>query len=198
MLTRTFFWLLLIGAPTALAVKIRMQRRALGRSPVVLGVAADGVWARWFERLGPLGLCFWPASWFWVAVGGAPLRPGVLGAIGLMIMAVGAIVSLASIFLMGRAWRIGIDPENRSELAEGGPYRWVRHPIYSGWLLMLIGQILVVPHLMIDCAALLTAVGVTIQAHREEQHLHRTFGERYGRYAARTGRFAPRLWQGRA
>ena len=74
-------------------------------------------------------------------LGGAPLSAAPVRALGLAILAAGAALSLASIFLMGRAWRIGIDPENRTELADQGPYRWVRHPIYSGWLVMLIGTV---------------------------------------------------------
>ena len=195
MLTRAFFVLLLIGTPSALTLKIGMQRRALGRSPVVLGVAGDSGWSRWFERASPLGLLIWPAIWLWVAVGAAPANAsGLAHGLGMVIMAAGACLSGASIFLMGRAWRIGIDPENRTELAENGPYRWVRHPIYTGFLLMVIGNVLVVPHLAVDVAALFTVVGVAYQAHREERHLLSTFGERYARYAARTGRFAPRLW----
>jgi protein-S-isoprenylcysteine O-methyltransferase Ste14 len=46
----------------------------------------------------------------------------------------------------------------------------------------------------IDVAAVVTALGVFMQAIREEQHMLRTIGERYARYATRTGRFAPRLW----
>ena len=194
MLTRAVFGLLLIAFPIALTVKIRAQRRALGRSPVILGGAADRRWEGRFDRLAPLGLVFWPVSWLWVVLGGAPLAAAPVRAVGLALVAAGAAQSLASVFLMGRAWRIGIDPENRTDLAEQGPYRWVRHPIYAGWLLMLLGNVLVVPHPAIDVAAILTTLGVVYQALREERHLFRTFGARYARYAARTGRFAPRLW----
>jgi protein-S-isoprenylcysteine O-methyltransferase Ste14 len=198
-ITRAFFGLLLIAFPVGLAVKIRAQRREIGRSPIVLGAAAHGAWALWFERLAPAALVFWPATWLWVALGAGPVEEGAAAAIGMLIMAAGAGLSLASIFLMGRAWRIGIDPENRSDLAESGPYRWIRHPIYSGWLTMMIGNIVLVPHPVIVLGALVTTIGVTIQARREEQHLHRVFGDRYRRYAERTGRFAPRLrgpWAG--
>jgi protein-S-isoprenylcysteine O-methyltransferase Ste14 len=106
----------------------------------------------------------------------------------------GGLVSAISVFLMGRAWRIGLDPENRTELAEDGPYRWIRHPIYSGWLVILAGTVLAVPDATVDVAALVTVLGILVQALREEQHMARTLGERYARYAARTGRFAPRLW----
>ncbi len=193
MFTRVFFGLLFIVFPVALAVKIRSQRREIGRSPVVLGAAGDGTWALWFERLAPVALVFWPAIWLWVALGGAPVDDGPAAAIGVIIMAAGGGLSLASIFLMGRAWRIGIDPENRSDLAESGPYRWIRHPIYSGWLLLMVGNIMIVPHPVIVLGALVTTIAVTIQARREERHLHRVFGDRYTRYVGRTGRFAPRF-----
>jgi protein-S-isoprenylcysteine O-methyltransferase Ste14 len=191
--TRAVFGLLLVAAPVALLVKIRAQRRSLGRSPVILGRVGVGPLERWFERLGPLALLFWPAVWLWIVVGAAPLAQGTRCRIGTHLVVAGAALSGSSIFLMGRAWRIGIDPDNRTDLADTGPYRWIRHPIYSGWLVMLLGTILVVRHPMIPAAALVTAAGVLYEALREERHLLRTFGERYAQYLARTGRFAPRL-----
>lgn len=195
--TRIFFAVFLLGFPLVLALKIRAQRRALGRSPVVLGRVGQGPLELWFERLSPLGLLFWPATWLWITLGRVSLSDSPLRALGLVLIGGGAILSASSVFLMGRAWRIGIDPENRTDLAEHGPYRWIRHPIYSGWLVMLVGHVLVVPHPVVDVAALLTTAGVVVEALREERHLHRTFGERYARYARATGRFAPRLWGAR-
>jgi len=192
-MTRAVFALLLVGFPLALAIRLRAQRRALGRSAVVLGKAGRNRLDVWFERLGPFGLLFWPATWLWIVVGRAPLAGPGLRALGLVLVVAGAALSASSIFLMGPAWRIGIDPENRTDLADQGPYRWIRHPIYSGWLLMMAGEVLVVPHPTIAVAALITTAGVVVEALREERHLHRTFGERYARYAAGTGRFAPRL-----
>ena len=75
MITRICFALLFVGFPLVLGVKIRAQRRALGRSPVVLGRVGQDALERWFERLSPFGLFFWPAVWFWIALGQAPLRP---------------------------------------------------------------------------------------------------------------------------
>jgi protein-S-isoprenylcysteine O-methyltransferase Ste14 len=193
MRVRAFFVVLLVGFAASLATKISLQRRALGRSPVVLGKAPAPPLARWFERLGPVGLLCWPAAWLWIAFGDAPLRPDPAPLAGMGIMAIGGVLSLVSIFAMGRAWRIGIDPDNRTELAAGGPYRWIRHPIYGGMLIVMIGNVIVVDSRAIAVMTLLTAVGIAYQAGREEQYLHRTFGERYARYAARTGRFAPRL-----
>jgi protein-S-isoprenylcysteine O-methyltransferase Ste14 len=184
--------LLGIGFPTVVFVRIAQQRRALGKSPVILGRV--GGWQGWFERLAPIALLFWPAAWLWAAAGAVPLATGPRCSLGLAIIVTGGLLSASSVFLMGRAWRIGLDPDNRTELAESGPYRWIRHPIYSGWLVMLLGSVLVIPHPTIDVAAVVTTLGVFMQAVREEQHLRGTLGERYVRYAARTGRFAPRLW----
>ena len=192
--TRTFFGVLLLAFPLVLGLKIRAQRRVLGRSPVVLGRVGQGPLEFWFERLGPLGLLFWPVTWLWIALGRLPVRDAPLRTLGLALIAAGAALSASSVFLMGRAWRIGIDPENRTDLADEGPYRWIRHPIYSGWLVMLVGHVLVVPYPVVDIAALLTTAGVVVEALREERHLHRTFGERWVRYARATGRFAPHLW----
>src|SRR2546426_9095251 len=47
-------------------------------------------------------------------------------ALGLALIVAGGLLSGGSVFLMGRAWRIGLDPANRTELAEDGPYRWIR------------------------------------------------------------------------
>jgi hypothetical protein len=195
---RAVFALLLIAILGALAVKIASQYRTLGRSPIVLGAATGGVWERWFDYLGPLGLLFWPALWLWIALGGQPPGGGPRRAVGLALIAAGATLWLASLFLMGRAWRIGIDPGNRTDLAERGAHRWVRHPMYSGMLVMLIGTVMVIPHPVVGAAAILTALGIVYQAYREERHLLRTFGDRYARYAARTGGFVPRLRRDRA
>jgi protein-S-isoprenylcysteine O-methyltransferase Ste14 len=188
---RAILALLAVGFPAVVFVKIAGQRRALGKSPVILGTA--GGWHGWFERFAPVALFFWPAVCLRAALLGRPLASGPRLVLGLVLLVAGGVVSASSVFLMGRAWRIGLDPENRTELAESGPYRWIRHPIYSGWLVILVGIVLAVPDAVVDVGALVTAGGILVQALREEQHMVRTLGERYVRYAARTGRFAPRL-----
>lgn len=186
---------LLVGAPLVLGAKIAWMRRTLGRSPVVLGRLGRSPLADRWERVSPFGLLFWPAVWGWIAFGDAPLSGEPVRAVGMGVLSTGVALTAASVVLMGRAWRIGIDPENTTDLAQKGPYRWMRHPIYSGFLLIIVGQVLVVPVATVVVAAALTAAGIVVQALREEQHLQAVFGERWGRYAARTGRFAPRVWR---
>ena len=58
---------------------------------------------------------------------------------------------------------------------------------------MLLGSVLVIPSATVDVGAVVTTLGILAQVLREERHLRGIFGERYARYVARTGRFAPRL-----
>ena len=191
MLARAILVVLGLGFPVVVFVKIAAQRRALGRSPVVLGSA--GGWHGWFERSAPIALFFWPVVWLWSAAARV-LATGPRAAIGTTLLVAGGLLSGTSVFLMGRAWRIGLDPENRTDLADRGPYRWIRHPIYGGWLVLVLGSVLLVPDAVIQAGAVVTALGILVQARREERHMLETLGDRYARYAAPKGRFVPRLW----
>jgi protein-S-isoprenylcysteine O-methyltransferase len=74
-----------------------------------------------------------------------------------------------------------------------GPYRWIRHPLYTfGALLFLslslVTQIWLIPLLVVPTFAILLQ-RTTI----EEKALQERFGEEYTQYSQRTGRFFPRL-----
>lgn len=193
MLARLGLAVVALAFPAVVLVKVATQRRVLGKSPIVLG-AVPG-WQSWFERGGPVALLFWPIVWGWGAIGGTTLATGPRLIVGLTLLLAGGLLSASSVFLMGRAWRIGLDPENRTDLAESGPYRWIRHPIYGGWLVMLLGSVLAMRAAIVDAGALVTTLGILLQALREERHMRGTLGSRWVAYAARTGRFVPRLGQ---
>lgn len=80
------------------------------------------------------------------------------------------------------------------ELVTWGPYRRIRHPFYSGFLLAFTAAILAFPHWLI---LLLSAYGLgvlTLTARREERRLLASeFGQGYADYMQCTGRFLPRL-----
>lgn len=75
-----------------------------------------------------------------------------------------------------------------------GPYRWVRHPFYVAFILLLVGTAMLTRE-AIGLGSLLA--GVTVlgwTARREEQKLlASSYGDEYAAYLARTGRFVPRL-----
>jgi protein-S-isoprenylcysteine O-methyltransferase Ste14 len=81
-------------------------------------------------------------------------------------------------------------------LITSGPYRFVRHPIYSGYLALLLGSALGMLNIWLLLLWPLSLLGILIQAGSEERLLGSKFGQAYRRYAGRTGQLVPRLWGG--
>jgi protein-S-isoprenylcysteine O-methyltransferase Ste14 len=114
---------------------------------------------------------------------------------------VGILLAVAGIFLtfgaqlaMGDSWRVGVDPGERTELVTSGPFAHVRNPIYSAMLPMVFGLVLMVPNVVVIAGFLALFVGLELQVRLvEEPYLQQVHGDAYAAYAARVGRFVPRL-----
>lgn len=117
----------------------------------------------------------------------------VLHPLGLVAMALACIVLSAAIFHIGSSWRIGIDEEHTDRLVTEGVYARVRHPIYGGLQLAAAGVFLLAPNAYFAIALVGIVLGTIRQALAEEAFLARRFGEAYGAYVKRSGRFLPRL-----
>ncbi|MCZ0997394.1 isoprenylcysteine carboxylmethyltransferase family protein [Streptomyces mirabilis] len=100
-----------------------------------------------------------------------------------------------AIITLGRFFRGTVHIQQGHEVVSSGPYRWMRHPSYSGML--LAGLALALP---LDNAAawlVFTACALTAVAYRvrvEERMLLNVLGEEYRSYAARTHRLIPGVW----
>jgi protein-S-isoprenylcysteine O-methyltransferase Ste14 len=118
---------------------------------------------------------------------------GAAGHVGGAVLLVGGTaLILYSQLAMGRSWRIGVDPSERTELVTGGPFAIVRNPIYSAMLIAFAGLALMVPNAVTIGAFAAVLIALEIQTRViEELHLLRAHGETYGSYAARVGRFVP-------
>lgn len=79
-------------------------------------------------------------------------------------------------------------------LVTHGPYRWVRHPMYTVLYVHLLALFLLTANGFIGGVPLvaLTLIVVT-RLSNEEATMTEVFGDRYRHYAGRTGRFLPRL-----
>jgi protein-S-isoprenylcysteine O-methyltransferase Ste14 len=77
-------------------------------------------------------------------------------------------------------------------LATGGPYRWVRHPMYVSKIVYGLFLFLATG-IWLAFFCLIAAVSLPTQARGEEELLRSVFGKAYDDYAARTGRFVPRV-----
>ncbi len=79
-------------------------------------------------------------------------------------------------------------------LVTTGPYRYVRHPMYTVFLTLLTGFLLLSANWFIGGGSLAVVIVILIfRTGREEDMLLEAFGEQYQAYLNRTGRFLPRL-----
>jgi protein-S-isoprenylcysteine O-methyltransferase len=80
-------------------------------------------------------------------------------------------------------------------LVTSGPFRFVRHPSFSGALALWLSTGLGTLNWLLIVLWLPLVVAKTIQARAEEELLHGKFGSTYEAYVRQTGRFVPKLWQ---
>ncbi len=76
-------------------------------------------------------------------------------------------------------------------LVTTGPYRWVRHPLYSMGAMAFLGFALVAENWCIALLGALTFFVLAVRTGREEANLIERFGDEYRAYMRRTGRFLP-------
>ncbi len=80
-------------------------------------------------------------------------------------------------------------------LLDGGPYRWIRHPFYSAYLLFWIGTALATQGLLgWPVVAVLGSIYWVAARQEEGKFARSALAARYRAYAAKTGAFLPRLW----
>jgi protein-S-isoprenylcysteine O-methyltransferase Ste14 len=81
-----------------------------------------------------------------------------------------------------------------NQLCTTGPYRLVRHPIYAGGVMFgFMGVCLMFNSWILLLSPVLQYIILSLLVRKEEMMMTAVFGEEYGRYAARTGRFFPRF-----
>jgi protein-S-isoprenylcysteine O-methyltransferase len=110
-----------------------------------------------------------------------------------MITFAGLVVALWSRAALGSNWSGSVAFKENHELIERGPYRYVRHPIYSGMLLMVLGTSLVRGTVSGFAVFLLCGVGLWFKARQEERLLAGHFLEAYPSYKSRVKAFIPFL-----
>jgi len=94
---------------------------------------------------------------------------------------------------LGRNLTDTVVTRKQHTLVTNGPYRWVRHPLYSSAALAIIGNSLIAANWFIFVAGCLALLMLVIRTRKEEQNLIAKFGDDYRNYMQRTGRFVPRL-----
>lgn len=95
--------------------------------------------------------------------------------------------------LIAAAWKVLYDAQQRRELATTGPYSYVRHPQYVGFILVMFGFLLQWPTILtLAMFPVLTMMYFKL-ARSEERDAMSAFGDAYAKYSAEVPGFFPRL-----
>lgn len=110
--------------------------------------------------------------------------------------AVGSVLLImAAIKYLGKEWSLTARLVEGHKLATSGPYAYVRHPIYTGLLGMLLATGLAFSNSIALVAALVIfSIGTMIRVRSEERLLREAFGQEFDDYARRVSAIVPGLY----
>jgi protein-S-isoprenylcysteine O-methyltransferase Ste14 len=110
----------------------------------------------------------------------------------------GAILAVAGMLfcfwaraILGKNWSGTVTIKRDHELILRGPYAFVRHPIYTGLLISLLGSAIVYGYLRCFLGVLICGVGLWMKLQIEERFMIQQFGEQYARYRQKTRALVP-------
>lgn len=113
--------------------------------------------------------------------------------LGVIVTAAGLAFSLWARFYLGTNWSGAVTVKVGHQLVRSGPYRWVRHPIYTGLVLAMLGTALERRQVRGLVAVVLLYAGFKIKSKIEERTMIATFGSEYDDYSRGTGGILPKL-----
>jgi len=114
---------------------------------------------------------------------------------GLILMCAGIAIRQWALVTLGRFFTIDVRVQSDQTVVQNGPYRWVRHPSYTGLILTFLGLGLALGNWgALVVAAVLPTAGLVYRIHFEERALLDSLGEPYRRYAESRKRLVPGIW----
>ena len=117
----------------------------------------------------------------------------VLAATGVTLTALGVAFAIWARLYIGQNWSSAVTIKVGHQLIRTGPYGWVRHPIYSGILLAMLGTALVRRQPRGVIAFLLLWLAFLLKSRMEERFMRQAFGPEYDDYIRTTGALVPRI-----
>jgi protein-S-isoprenylcysteine O-methyltransferase Ste14 len=137
------------------------------------------------------------AMYFGIGTAVLPNRvPGLFAGqrvVATLIIALGAWLMCWALLYFG-SWRLRAKLDEGHQLATGGPFKFVRHPIYMGLNLLALGTAVWIPTAILWASLLLMLVGSDLRARAEEKLLTHVFGDAYSDYCNHTSRFLPGIY----
>jgi protein-S-isoprenylcysteine O-methyltransferase Ste14 len=124
---------------------------------------------------------------------GAGIQSGrdAVFAVGLAILAVGVALRFYAVIVLGRFFTLVVMTRRDQHVVDTGPYRWIRHPSYTGFLLALAAVMLSYANWLALIGVLPALAGFLYRIRVEERVLSDELGEPYRSYMRRTKRLVP-------
>ena len=147
-----------------------------------------------------LGVCAALAYFLWIPI---PLNVSsrnhsFLQIVGLGLFVVGTVLVQWARQTLGRMWGLSTSREVKllphHQLVKSGPYRLIRHPMYSGWWLALIGAVLIYRTWILVVLLASSLLALARRARLEERTLSERFGAEWEDYAASTKSLIPFIY----
>ncbi len=173
----SLYWLITALGTKKIAVNENTGLRVFRMSMLVLIFLLLGT--DWL-RIGPLGWRFVP-------------RHSNLIWLGVALTIAGVALAIWARYNLGRNWSDKVVLKVDHELIRRGPYKYLRHPIYTGVVVGLIGTALTIGVWRGVLAVIVLATNYYVKAVREERILSAKFGDAFAEHRRRTGFFLPGL-----
>ena len=114
---------------------------------------------------------------------------------GIVTMCFGFLLRHWSIYVLGKYFRTTVELERDHKVVRRGPFRYIRHPSYSGMILFCIGYGLVAQNwLSLIAAVLFPTISLLYRIKIEEAALVQGIGAEYEEYQKETKRLVPMIW----
>jgi len=113
---------------------------------------------------------------------------------GSLLTVIGFAFALWARLYLGSNWDAFISLKLDHKLVRTGPYAVVRHPIYAGFVLALIGSVLTFGHLRSLVATTIITASWIHKARLEESFMMDHFGSDYAQYRHSVKRMIPMIW----
>lgn len=155
---------------SAMMTTIKIGGLILWLSPLVYLI--NPPWMAWSK----IGLPEW-ARWLGVGIG---------------------ILCVPGIYWLFSSIGSGISPTSGTRqqhvLSTKGPYKWIRHPLYTFGSSLIISFGMMADNWFIAALGILAFIGMAMRTPKEEANLIEKFGDEYREYMKRTGRYLPKLF----